>query len=289
MTASESTPDGCGVLFVVATPIGNRKDITLRALEVLHTVDLVAAEDTRHTGRLLRHHGVRTRLVSYHKFNERQRTPFLIEQLRGGKAVAVVSSAGTPGISDPGGILVREAARNGIRVSPLPGPSAVAAAISVSGLDVDGFLFLGFPPKKTGRRRALLAALAAETRASVWYESPQRVLPLIRELTDQWGNRRAAACRELTKLHEEIIRGRLAEIADSLFQKNDIKGEFVLVVEGSDRHSAPHSVADIRGEILEQLRTSDSDTNRLARDLSDKYGLSKKRVYEEVLKAKGKK
>lgn len=172
MTVSETTPDGRGVLYVVATPIGNRKDITLRALEVLKSVDLVAAEDTRHTGRLLQHYGVRTRLVSYHKFNERQRTPFLIDQLSGGKAVAVVSSAGTPGISDPGGILVHEAARMGIRVSPLPGPSAVAAAISVSGLAVDGFLFLGFPPKKTGRRRALVEALATETRASVWYESP---------------------------------------------------------------------------------------------------------------------
>lgn len=285
MTNYENINGSGGVLYVVATPIGNREDITLRALNILKTVDMVVAEDTRHTGRLLGHFDIRSHLVSYHKFNERQRTTRLIDRLLEGKSIALVSSAGTPGVSDPGSILVRAAAAAGIRVSPIPGPSALVAALSASGLDSEGFVFLGFPPKKKGRREALLVSLAQEPRTLIWYESPQRILVFIGELIGAWGDREAVACRELTKLHEEFIRGRLSAVAENLRQREDIRGEFTLMVTGNTPDETA-AMEDALAEIRDWLLEYEGDTNCMAKTIAKKYGLPKKIVYREVLKAK---
>lgn len=287
-TAHSRSPEG--VLYVVATPIGNREDITLRAINVLKNVELIAAEDTRHTGRLLEHLGIRTRMVSYHKFNERQRTPQLIETLLSGRPVALVSSAGTPGISDPGAILVREASTRGIRVCPIPGPSAVVAGLSASGLESDGFIFLGFPPKKKGRRDALLESLALEPRILVWYEAPQRILSFIGEIVAVLGDRQAVLCRELTKRHEEIIRGPLTEVAEALRNKREIRGEVTLLVAGGAPPDKAAALDAALAEVHRRLQQADAgtDTNRIAKAVAREYGLPKAIVYEAVLKAKGK-
>lgn len=289
MIETRETHRSEGVLFVVGTPIGNREDITLRALEILKNAHLVAAEDTRHTGRLLEHYGLRPRLVSYHKFNERQRTPQLIGKLQEGHRIALVSSAGTPGVSDPGAILVRAAVAAGVRVSPIPGPSAAIAALSISGLETEGFVFLGFPPRKKGRRGEQLTALSRVPRALVWYESPQRVLGFLEDLIDVMGDRNAMVCRELTKLHEEVLRGTLSEIHARLAQREEIRGEVTVLIEGSDPGSAGTREA-VREAIRSRLEAdSAEDTNRIAKEISRQYGWPKNSVYDEVLRLKGKK
>lgn len=289
MTSERGETAGPGVLYTVATPVGNREDITLRALDVLRSVDLVAAEDTRHTGRLLEHHGVRgPRLLSYHKFNERQRTPRIVGALLTGSSVALVSNAGTPGISDPGGVLVRAAVAAGIRVSPVPGPSAVAAALSASGLDCDRFVFLGFPPRKSGPRAALLDALAGDPATSVWYESPQRIVAFLESLAERWGDREAVVCRELTKRYEEFLRGPLSLLARTLGEREEIRGEITLLVAGASPETDVPMEA-VHREIRLRLGRPGGDTKSVAAAVARAFGLSKKAAYEEVLKVEGKK
>ncbi|MDX9758086.1 MAG: 16S rRNA (cytidine(1402)-2'-O)-methyltransferase [Bacteroidota bacterium] len=224
-----------GTLYVVATPIGNMDDITLRAIRILRDVDLIAAEDTRTTGNLLRHHGITTPTISYFSHNERQRIPLLLERLGEGQSIAVVSDAGTPGISDPAALLISAAIEAGFEIIPIPGASAALAALVASGLRIDRFHFEGFLPIKK-RRRTRIAELATETRTIILYESVHRLLKTLRELSTAMGERRIAVSREITKKFEQTVRGSFSDVI-AHFEAHPPKGEFVLVIEGTESSS----------------------------------------------------
>jgi len=226
-----------GTLYIVAMPIGNSGDISLRALEVLKDVDLIAAEDTRVAGRFLKSHGIDTPLISFFEHNEARRMEGLLKRLEGGESVAVISDAGTPLISDPGYQLVKAARERGIRVVPVPGPSAVMAALSVAGLPTDRFLFIGFLPKKPGKRRKELEQLAEVPHTLVLYESPYRLVKTLQELWDIFGSRTVVVCRELTKPYEEILRGTPDELLGELANRK-IRGEITLIVEGKGKRKS---------------------------------------------------
>lgn len=223
-----------GMLYVVPTPVGNLGDITARAREVLGSVDLVLAEDTRTTGMLLKHYGISARLCAHHKFNEHQTAAAFASRMAAGETMALVSDAGTPAISDPGYMLVHECAEKGVEVQCLPGPTAFVPALVDSGLPCERFAFEGFLPQKKGRA-SRLEALASEERTMVFYESPFRVEKTLRQFAEVFGaERRASVSREISKLHEETLRGSLCELADH-FADTEAKGEFVIVVEGMNR------------------------------------------------------
>jgi 16S rRNA (cytidine1402-2'-O)-methyltransferase len=222
-----------GILYVVSTPIGNLDDITGRAVGILESVDAVVAEDTRKTSVLLRHIGVSKPLISYHEHNEHKRTDELIRRLQSGESLALVSDAGTPGISDPGFLIVRACIKNSIRVVPIPGASALLAGLSVSGLPMDRFVFEGFLPHKKGRKTRI-ESLKNEERTIILYESPHRILRTLRELRDAFGDRQAVIARELTKTFEEIVRGTLTEL-ERHFDSKPVKGEFVLLISGKGK------------------------------------------------------
>ncbi len=219
-----------GRLLLVATPIGNLGDLSPRAREAFAAAALVACEDTRVTGRLLHHLGLRKPLVSLHEHNERQRLPRLLSALEAGQTVALASDAGTPLLSDPGFLLVREAAARGIAIESIPGPSAILAALAVSGLPPYPFTFAGFPPPKSGKRRSFYRSLAALPHTIVVFESPHRLLASLDDALAELGERPAAIARELTKLHEEVLRGPLSQLLAELRERPSLKGEFVLVV-----------------------------------------------------------
>ena len=223
-----------GKLIVVATPIGNLEDLSSRTAQVLREVDLVACEDTRRTGRLLAHLGIKRPLVSLHEHNERQRLPRLIAAMQDGQRVALASDAGTPLLSDPGFVLVREAIREGIEIDAIPGPSAVIDALILSGLPPHPFTFAGFPPPKKGKRRRFFERFEALDHTLVFFESPHRLLASLDDLREVLGNRPVAIGRELTKLHQEILRGDLQEVRQQLSERPALKGEFTLVV-GAER------------------------------------------------------
>lgn len=219
-----------GKLFVVATPIGNLSDITLRAIETLKSVDFIAAEDTRTSSILLNHFGITKPMISFHSHSGTGRTREIIEKISRGVSAALITDAGTPGVSDPGYTLVRDAVESGVEVVPVPGPTAFVAALSASGLRTDRFLFEGFLPLKKGRH-AKLRLLSAETRTIVFYESPHRIEKTLRELSTYFGDRRCFVARELTKIHETFYRGTLSQILN-LIDRSERRGEFVIVVEG---------------------------------------------------------
>lgn len=221
-----------GRLYVVSTPIGNLGDITFRALEVLKGVDLVVAEDTRRTGRLLAHYQVQNRITSYHDYNKEKKTPVLIKKLLSGRSIALVSDAGTPGISDPCYFLVKRAIDNGIPVVPIPGASAFLSALVVSGLPTDRFLFEGFLPHKGSQRRKRLLELREEKRTLIFYESPHRIVEMLSDALEILGDRETSISRELTKKFEETVKGRLSELV-AKFQLKRPKGEFVVIVSGN--------------------------------------------------------
>lgn len=221
-----------GTLYVVSTPIGNLEDITLRALRVLSEAAIVAAEDTRHTQKLLTHYKIHTKLTSYHDHNKEEKAEVLVQHLKQGSSVALVADAGTPGISDPGYFLINRCIQAGISVVPIPGASAFLAALSVSGLPTDSFIFEGFLPRKKVARIKRLEALKAEPRTLIFYESPHRLTVCLSDLLKILGDRRVVIARELTKAFEEIRRGRLSKIIPELSGRS-IRGEITLVVEGS--------------------------------------------------------
>ena len=231
MAGDEGTAAPKGRLFIVATPVGNLEDITLRAIRVLGEVDAVACEDTRQTLKLLNKYGLRKRLVSYYHPHEGRKIPEIIGLLKSGRDVALVSDAGTPGISDPGFPLIREALKEGVQVVPVPGPSAVAAALSASGLPTHRFLFAGFPPPKREGLRKLLQSLQGEEATLVFYLPTRRVLEFLDAVVATLGDRRVVIARELTKIHEEFIRGTAADLRISL-EKRLLKGEATVLVEG---------------------------------------------------------
>lgn len=224
-----------GILYLVPTPVGNFEDITMRSLRILREADLILAEDTRTSGNLLRHFDIKNAMLSYHKFNEHQTVESVVNRLRGGETVAVVSDAGTPGISDPGFLVAREAIRAGIEVITLPGATAMVPALVSSGLPCDRFCFEGFLPQKKGRQ-SRLKALATEPRTMVFYESPHRVVKALAQMIEVFGAERpVSVCREISKIHEESVRGTLAEALEH-FQTNEPRGEFVIVVGGYDEN-----------------------------------------------------
>jgi 16S rRNA (cytidine1402-2'-O)-methyltransferase len=286
---SESIPAAQkGVLYIVATPIGNREDITVRALKILRDVDLIAAEDTRKSGKLLSHYRIKNHLVSYHEHNEKRRTPELIGQLLEGTSIALVSNAGTPCVSDPGYRLVAAAVANKIPVIPLPGPSAVMTAVSAAGLATDSFVFIGFAPKKKGKRMKLLAELAVEPRALIFFESPRRILTFLEEVVSYIGDRPAVLAREMTKLHAEFIRGSVSEILETLDAKPEIKGECTLLVGGCQKEKAVGRTL-VKAEITTALEKQKGGVSDIAKTIAQKYGLSKKEVYEMALAVRGQK
>jgi 16S rRNA (cytidine1402-2'-O)-methyltransferase len=268
-----------GRLYIVATPIGNLADITLRALRVLAEVDVVAAEDTRTTRKLLSNHGIDTPLVSYHEHNEAMRTPELIQRMKDGGSVAVVSEAGTPSISDPGFRLVREAIAAKIIVEPIPGASAVLAAVVVSGLPSDAFVFEGFLPRRSGERRRRLEELKGERRTLVFFEAPHRLDRCLTDMAEVLGEREVALCRELTKLHEEVRRDTLPRLSKSI-QKTPVKGEIVLVVSG-----APEAEADLDAAVDEVLARNDegSSVSEATRAVAEERGVPRRALYDAVL------
>jgi len=269
-----------GRLFLVGTPIGNLGDLTERARETLADADLVAAEDTRRTGKLLAHLGIEARMVSLFEGNERERTERLLEDLRGGARVALVSDAGMPSVSDPGFRLVRACAAEGIDVTVVPGPSAVTAALAVSGLPTDRWVFEGFLPRRAGERQARLRELAAEPRTVVLFESPRRLVATLREVLEELGDREVAVARELTKLHEGVLRGRVSEVLDALGD-TEPKGEVVVVLEGAEPAAAPleELVAEARALVDEGMRKRDAATV-----VAGRRGGSANAIYEALVK-----
>lgn len=245
-------------LYLVGTPIGNVEDLSPRAQKILGAVDLIAAEDTRHTQRLLDRFGVRRPLISYHDHNKNSRTPDLIARLRGGDSVAVVSDAGSPGISDPAFTLVRAAVRDEIRVVPIPGPSSVLCALEVSGLPTDRFAFEGFLPRRSGRRRARIAELRVDPRTLIFFESPHRLSTALHDLLSVLGDRPASISRELTKKFEETRRGSLRSLLEWV-EAEPPRGEFVLVVAGAPREEGSDGDEDPdREEGTDRGEDSDS-------------------------------
>jgi 16S rRNA (cytidine1402-2'-O)-methyltransferase len=284
---NENSTNKPGVLYVVATPIGNRDDITMRALKVLDKVDLIAAEDTRHTGKLLTHHHIEGHLMSYHEHNEIERTPNFIHKLKTGSSIALVSDAGTPSVSDPGYRLVKEAIVNDITVIPVPGASAIVTALSAAGLPTDAFVFMGFPAKKKARRLKQLQTLAAEKRTIVFFESPKRILAFLDEIKTIMGDRYGVLCREMTKIHEEFIRGTVAEIISALGARSAVKGECTFLLSGRIEEEKP-PLAVIRNELTKALQGSDEALSQIAKSVAKKFGLPKSMVYDEALKLKDK-
>jgi 16S rRNA (cytidine1402-2'-O)-methyltransferase len=235
MSLSPSTTRS--ILYIVSTPIGNREDITLRALRTLKEVDLIAAEDTRHTGLLLRHFGIQTPLTSYFEGNEFRKRELILSRLKQGDRVALVSDAGTPGISDPGFRLIQLVIENQIPIVPIPGPSAAIAALSVSGLPTDAFLFKGFLPHKSKRRRGLLEQLEDVKETIIFYESPHRIIETLKDISDVMGDREMVLARELTKIYEEVLRGTVSDIRNRIAGRK-MKGEITLVISGKTRKKA---------------------------------------------------
>ena len=276
---SEASP---GTLHVVATPLGNLEDITLRAVRVLREVSLIACEDTRRTATLLRAHAISTSVTSYFEHNEGWKGEKILDALRAGRDVALVSDAGTPGISDPGYRLVRDARAAGIPVVPVPGPSAAVAALSVSGLPTDRFLFVGFLPAKAAARRKALEELAGVRETIVFYESPVRVVVAMADMVEVLGDRDAFLCREATKLHEEYSRAPLSELRNGLAARSSVKGEFVIVVSGASE--IPRSSEPV--EVLFARLTAEGKTRRAAvKEAARILGLPAREVYRRVLAA----
>ena len=267
-----------GRLFLVGTPIGNLGDMTDRARETLAAVDVIAAEDTRRTGTLLKRFGIAGRMVSLHEGNERERTAELLEVLRSGRDVAVVSDAGMPGLSDPGFRLVRASVEAGIDVRVVPGPDSVVAALVASGLPTDRFVFEGFLPRRAAERRRRLEGLAGEPRTIVVFESPRRVAATLREALEVLGDRRVAVARELTKLHEEVIRGRISEVLGTV---EDLKGEVVLVLEGRLAPAPPDPerlVQEARALLEAGMRPREA-----AAEVARRHGASANELYRALV------
>ena len=277
-----------GTLYLVATPIGHLEDITERALRVLAEVDLIACEDTRHTRVLLQHYGIKTKMLSYHEHNERERAAELSALLETGASVAVVADAGTPGISDPGFRLVNDALKRGVRVVPVPGPTAFVAALIASGLPTDEFFFGGFLPARATQRRARLTKARALNSTLVFYEAPHRIAQTLADAREILGEREAAVARELTKLHEEIARGRLSELAKRFDSEEAARGEMVLVI---DRNVIGLEAAEMDSEIdivarVAALESEGLDHRAALKRAARELGLNRSEAYRRLVAAR---
>ena len=278
-----------GTLYLISTPIGNLEDITHRAVRLLGQVDLIACEDTRHTRKLLNHYGLSTRTISYHEHNEQERAAQLLKLIEAGSDVAIVSDAGTPGISDPGFRLTRLAIEGGARVVPVPGPSALITALVASGLPTDEFYFGGFLPARSGARRTRLKEVADMPATLIFYEAPHRIAASLRDAHEVLGERTAVVARELTKLHEEIARGRLSELA-ARFASEDARGEMVLiidrvVIQGETR--AETKVASISA-LVDSFENDGMDHRAALKKAARELGLSRDEAYRRLVAERGK-
>jgi 16S rRNA (cytidine1402-2'-O)-methyltransferase len=270
-----------GILFLVATPIGNLEDITLRALRILKEVDLIACEDTRHTAKLLNRYGIDTPRESYHRFNEQKRSQRLIQLLLEGKKIALVSDSGTPLISDPGYELILRCCREQIRVIPVPGPSAAIASLQGSGISADSFFFAGFlPPRKSSRRRRL-EELAGIPATIILFEAPHRILASLQDMIDVLGSRQASIARELTKVHEEFLYGTLEELLCLLQTRPRIQGEITLVIErGQRKRAASRYPVSIRQHLEEEINKTGLSRNEALKSIAGQRGISRKEAYD---------
>lgn len=274
-----------GTLFVVSTPIGNLADITLRAIETLRAADIIAGEDTRVTKRLMTAYGISGTLISYREQNRQGAGRAIIDALRQGKNAALVTDAGTPGISDPGRHLIGLCIDAGMDVVSIPGPSSVIAALSVSGLDTDRFVFFGFLPRKGKKRTEALSELDAETKTAIIFESPVRTVQTLKDLRDRAGDRPAALCRELTKLHEEVIRGSLSEIIGIIEQRDRLPGEIVLVLAGKDRVETEVDSDTLRETVIRVIEANPGKgAKELAGIVSGRLGIASSAAYKEIIK-----
>ncbi len=276
-------------LYLVATPIGNLEDITLRALRVLKEVDLIACEDTRQTLKLLSHYGIQTRLVSYHEHNEMTKASELVVDLEGGAKIALVTDAGMPGISDPGFRLIALAIRHHVPVVPIPGASAFLAALVASGLPTDSFRFSGFLPVKAGHRRKLLESIKDSPRTQVFYEAPHRLLETLADVVEVLGSdRHVVVAREVTKIHEEFLRGRAKEILEQLKARGDVKGEITLLIakpETQDQKPETSTVS-LAQRVRQIMASEKADEKAALKKVAKERGIGKSEAYREWQKAK---
>ena len=283
MNMREQREAGTGCLYLVATPIGNLEDITLRAIRILKEADVIACEDTRQTQKLLHHYGIRKEMVSYHDHNELTRSPELVIDLEQGAKIALVSDAGTPGISDPGHRLVTLCLRHHIPVVPIPGPSALVAALAASGLPTEEFLFVGFLPPRSGARRKALDALKTESRTLIFYEAPHRVVETLADASEILGARPAVIAREVTKIHEEFLRGTLPELLESA-RKRAPRGEITLLIGPGDPQRQQVDPNVSLKERVEQLEAEGGvDRKAALKQAARERGLGKREAYKQLL------
>jgi len=269
-----------GTLYVVSTPIGNLEDITLRALRILKEVDIIAAEDTRHSLKLLTHYGISKPLMSYWGEKEKVKSEDVLEILCSGQSVALISDAGTPGISDPGAVLIQKALEEGFCVISIPGPSALIAALSISGLSTEGFVFTGFLSSKKNQRQEFLKDLSLEKMTLIFYEAPHRILETLSDMKEIFGERRGAIIKEISKIHEEVFRGTLPEILNTL-EKSTVAGEYVIIVEGKPKDRVL-TIGDALFEVASLMKKG-LGRKEAVKKIAEAYGLSKKELYDKSL------
>jgi 16S rRNA (cytidine1402-2'-O)-methyltransferase len=269
-----------GTLYIVSTPIGNLEDLTFRALRVLKEADVIAAEDTRHSRKLLTYYGISKPLISYWGEREKVKSAEIIERLHSGQSVALISDAGTPGISDPGAVLIKKAIEENIQVVSIPGPSALIAALSLSGLHTEEFIFIGFLPTKEGPRQKILKDLSLERRTLVFYEAPHRILQTLKDMEKIFLERKAALIKEITKIHEEVLRGSIPEILTKI-KKTTIAGEYVIAVDGrteGKKLTTEDAISEVSALMKKGLGRKEA-----VKKIADAYGLSKKELYDKSL------
>lgn len=269
-------------LYIVSTPIGNLEDITLRALNVLKQVDLIACEDTRTTKKLLSRYQILKPLTSYHEHNEIEKAKELLSMLQEGHSIALVTDAGTPGVSDPGYRIVKLASENGVQIFSVPGPSAAIAALSISGLPTSGFTFLGFPPKQKKRLIEYLERIKDYPETLVFYESPRRVIKTLESMAEVFGERNASLGREITKMYEETLRGTLSEIVTTLKSKDNLKGEFTLVIEGNSQDKGEFD-SDTIDDLLLYFKKEGVSLKDAVKQVAVDSGVSKSKIYKKAL------
>lgn len=270
-----------GILYLCATPIGNLEDMTFRAVKILREVDFIAAEDTRHTRKLLAHFDIHTPLIRYDEFSKTQSGEKILNLLCAGKSIACVSDAGLPAISDPGADLVKLAVENKIKVCPIPGANAALSALICSALDTTKFTFAGFLPKTSKNRRELLTELERRTETLIFYESPHHLKKTLADMLEIFGNRNCVLARELTKIHEEFLRGKLAELAENLTEPI---GEFVIVVEGKKNFDEVKAPAENFFDVYKNLISQGVDKKSAIREVAKKFNLSRREVYNAVVR-----
>jgi 16S rRNA (cytidine1402-2'-O)-methyltransferase len=274
-----------GKLYLVATPIGNLQDISQRAVDVLRAVDLIACEDTRHSQKLLNHLGIKKKLVSYHEHNEGERSQELIQQILDGASIALISDAGTPAINDPGFRIVARSIDAGIDVVSIPGASAVVTALAASGLPTDSFFFGGFLPARKGERKTRLRELKDILGTLIFYETPHRIAAALRDCLEELGDRNAVVARELSKIHEEYIRGRLSTLAKQ-FETNSPKGEMVLLIDRASAENTVNTKQNSLSQRVDELESTGLDRRSALKQAAKEFGLSRSEAYRELQIAK---